>query len=261
MDHLIGRSTAIRRAGRDIDWAARSDATVLITGERGVGKRLVARLIHGRSPRGRAAFIPVDCQGIPDTQLASELFGQMQDTSGRHLPSRVEQANGGTLLLNGASELSPPLQDALVHFLASREFPRLGSTLAPSQVDVRLIATSRDTLFEDVTFGRFRNDLFYRLNVVHVTLPPLRRRREDIHVLLHHFIGVLSAQRGVVPPCLADDADAALFRYDWPGNVVQIQDVAERLVARSAGGVMEPETLPQEVLGVSPRPEGLRYES
>ena len=260
MDHLIGRSAAIRRAGEDIDWASRSDATVLITGERGVGKRLVARLIHGRSPRGRAGFIPVNCRGVPDSQLASELFGQMQDTSGRHLPSRVEQANGGTLLLNGASELSPPLQDALLHFLASREFPRLGSPLAPSQVDVRLIATSRDTLFEEVTFGRFRDDLFYRLNIVHVTLPPLRRRRDDVPVLLHHFIGVLSAQQGLVPPRLTDDADVALFRYDWPGNVVQIQDVAERLVTTSAEGVVEPETLPREVLGISSRLDGLRDE-
>ena len=194
-------------------------------------------------------LVAVDCQGIPDTQLASELFDQVHDTLGRTLPSRVEQASAGTLLLNGASELSPPLQDALLHFLASREFPRLGSTQAPSQVDVRLIATSRATLFDEVTSGRFRNDLFYRLNVVHVTLPPLRRRRDDIPLLFRHFMRVLSAQRGLVPAHITDAAEAALARYDWPGNVVQVREVADRLVATSAGAPVGPETLPREVLG------------
>ena len=122
MDQLVGRSAAIRRVSEDLDWASHSDATVLTTDERGVGKWLVARLIHGRSPRCRVGLVAVDCRGIPDTQLTSELFGQVHDTLGRTLPSRVEQANGGTLPLNGASELSPPLQDALLHFLASREF-------------------------------------------------------------------------------------------------------------------------------------------
>ena len=133
--------------------------------------------------------------------------------------------------------------------------------MAPSRVDVRLIATSHDTLFEDVTFGRFRDDLFYRLNIVHVALPPLRRRREDIPLLFQHFIGVLSAQRGRVPPRLTDDAEAALTRYDWPGNVVQIQEVAERLVTTSAGGVVGPEILPRGVLGRTPRLKGLPEES
>jgi DNA-binding NtrC family response regulator len=177
----------------------------------------------------------------------------MQDTWSRHLSSRVAQANSGTLFRNGASELSPALQDALVHFLASRECPRLGSTQAPSQVDVRLMATSHDTSFEDVTSGRFRDDLFYRLSIVHVTLPALRRRRADIPVLFDHFLRVLSAQRGLVAPRLTNDTEAARFRYDWPGNVVQIQDVADRLVATSAGCAVEPETLPREVLRASPR--------
>lgn len=259
MEQLIGRSDAIRRAGEDIDYASRSDVTVLVTGERGVGKKLVARFIHGQSRHRRARVVPVHCQGVSDTQLATELFGQNLNPSGRPLPSRLQQANGGTLLLNGVNELSLPLQDALLHFLASREFPLLGPTPTPSRVDVRLIATSHDTLFEDVTSGRFRDDLFYRLNTTHVTLPPLRRRREDISVLLHHFMRMLSVGRELTPPHLTDEAEAALRVYDWPGNVTQLRHVATRLVAESAGEMIDQTALPREILGVSPRVERERH--
>lgn len=249
----------MQRAVEDIGYASRSDVSVLITGERGVGKKLAARLIHDQSTRGGARVVPVHCQGVPDTQLATELFGQMRDPAGRLLPSRLEQANGGTLLLDGANELSLPLQDALLHFLASREFPLLGQAPPPRRVDVRLVATSRDTLFEDVTSGRFRDELFYRMNTIHVTLPPLRRRRDDITVLLHHFIGALSVERDVTPPRLTDEAEAALRVYDWPGNVAQLRHVAGRLVAECPGGMVDPTTLRREILGVSPRPDLTRH--
>lgn len=250
MEQLIGRSDAIRRAGEDIAFASCSDASVLVTGERGVGKKLAARLIHAQSRRSRARMVPVHCQGVPDTQLATELFGQNLDSSGRPVPSRLLQANGGTLLLHGANELSAPLQDAFLHFLASREFPLLGPISPPSRVDVRFIATSHDTLFEDVKSGRFRDDLFYRLNTIHVTLPPLRRRREDISGLLHHFMRALSVGRELAPPRLTDDAEAALRDYDWPGNVAQLRHVATRLVTESPGGTVDPTALPREISGI-----------
>ena len=149
----------------------------------------------------------------------------------------------------------------MLHFLATREFPRLGSIQAPSRFDVRLIATSSDTLFEDVMSGRFRDDLFYRLNMVYVSLPPLRQRRDDIPVLFHHFIRVMSVQLGLPAPRLTDEAEAALHGYAWPGNVVQIQEVAQRLVVGSVGETVGAHDLPREILAAAPSLDRLLRES
>jgi transcriptional regulator with PAS, ATPase and Fis domain len=236
MDHMlqwIGVSEANRAVEEKIDYAARSDAKVLITGETGVGKELASRLIHHRSRRQAAALVTINCAGIPEMLLASELFGHVRGSftdAFRDKHGWIEQAHEGTVFLKEIGEMSVHMQCLLLRFLETGEIYRVGSDIVAATVNVRLITATNRHLMERVAAGEFREDLFSRLNIISVEIPPLRERREDVPVLLDYFMRQFSASHGLEPPRLSDEAIAQLQACDWPGNVRQLRNVAERLV-------------------------------
>jgi len=246
---MIGNSPAIRGLIAEAEMAGRTDVSVLITGESGVGKELLARLVHGVSVRRLTPMVTINCGGIPDPLLGPELFGHVRESSpdGRTVRrGLLDAAHGGTILLDEIGEMSIRMQTRLLRFLESGETQRIGG--APGIVDVRVIsATSRD-LYEQTQEGAFRDDLFYRLNVVHLVIPPLRKRREDIGQLLHYCLEEVS-QRYQRPACeLSPEALAYLMAYPWPGNVSEMKRMAARLSVRRAGRTVSPSDLPSEVL-------------
>ena len=250
---LIGVSAATRNIQEEIECAARSDAKVLITGESGVGKEIVARLIHHRSRRRQSALVTINCAGIPDTLLASELFGHVRGSftdAYRDKEGWIEQANRGTIFMDEIGEMSTQMQSLLLRFLENGEIQRVGSDRRTTSVDVRIITATNRRLMERVAASEFREDLFYRLNVIHIEIPPLRQRRDDVPVLLAHFLLQFSRSHQVEMPTLSEDAAAQLAAADWPGNVRQLRNVAERLVVRSNGGVITPADLPREILSM-----------
>ena len=255
---MIGVSAATRAIQEEIEYAARSDAKVLITGESGVGKEVVARLIHHRSRRRNAALVTINCAGIPDTLLASELFGHVRGSftdAYRDKEGWIEQANRGTIFMDEIGEMSTSMQSLLLRFLENGEIQRVGSDRRTTSVDVRIITATNRKLMERVAANEFREDLFYRLNVIHIEIPPLRERREDVPALLAHFLKSFSQAHHVDMPILSEDAAAQLAGADWPGNVRQLRNVAERLVVRSNGGVITAADLPREILSMSPAVE------
>src|SRR5262245_34555475 len=188
---MIGASAAMKAVQEEIEYAAQSDARVLITGESGVGKEVVARLIHQRSMRRNAQLITMNCAGIPDTLLASELFGHVRGSftdAHRDKEGWIEQAHRGTLFMDEIGEMSAQMQSLLLRFLENGEIQRVGSDRRATTVDVRIIAATNRRLMERVASNEFREDLFYRLNVIHIEIPPLRDRRDDVPVLLSHFL-------------------------------------------------------------------------
>jgi DNA-binding NtrC family response regulator len=250
---MIGASAATRTVREEIEYAAASDAKVLITGESGVGKEVVARLIHHRSRRRHASLVTINCAGIPDTLLASELFGHVRGSftdAYRDKEGWIEQANRGTIFMDEIGEMSTQMQSLLLRFLENGEIQRVGSDRRTSLVDVRIITATNRRLMERVTAGEFREDLFYRLNVIHIEIPPLRQRREDVLPLLDHFLQHFSQAHRIEKPTLSQDAAAQLTAAEWPGNVRQLRNVAERLVVRSNGGVITTSHLPREILSM-----------
>jgi len=250
MPQLIGASPAIRNVEEDIEHAARSDAKVLITGESGVGKEIVARLIHQRSVRNRGPLVTLNCAGIPDTLLASELFGHLRGSftdAYRDKRGWLEQANGGTIFLDEIGEMSPQMQALLLRFLENGEIQQVGSNRRPATVDVRVVTATNRSLLDRVGANEFREDLFYRLNVIHIEIPPLRTRREDIPVLLDYFLRKFAESHRLETPQLTEGAKARLAEYDWPGNVRELKNVAERLVVRSRDRVTTDVDLPREL--------------
>lgn len=232
---LVGSSTAIRALQEELEYAARSTAKVLITGESGVGKEVVARLIHERSARRHAPFIALNCAGIPDTLLESALFGHVRGSfTDAHRDSQgvFERAHRGTILLDEVGEMTLRMQALLLRFLETGEIQRVGDARSAASVDVRVIAATNRHLLDRIAAGEFREDLYYRLNVVYLTIPPLRERPEDIPVLLHHFLHEYAAAYGITPPTLEPDAMARLTTYDWPGNVRELRNIVERLTVR-----------------------------
>jgi two-component system response regulator AtoC len=254
---MIGTSAATRAIQEEIEYAARSDAKVLITGESGVGKEVVARLIHHRSRRRHASLVTINCAGIPDTLLASELFGHVRGSftdAYRDKEGWIEQANRGTIFMDEIGEMSTSMQSLLLRFLENVEIQRVGSDRRTTSVDVRIITATNRKLMERVAANEFREDLFYRLNVIHIEIPPLRDRREDVPVLMNHFLKQFSQNHRVDMPTLDADASAQLAAADWPGNVRQLRNVAERLVVRSNGGVITTTDLPREILSMGAVP-------
>jgi DNA-binding NtrC family response regulator len=248
---MIGVSAATRAIQEEIEYAARSDAKVLITGESGVGKEVVARLIHHHSRRRNAPLVTINCAGIPDTLLASELFGHVRGSftdAYRDKEGWIEQANHGTIFLDEIGEMSTSMQALLLRFLENGEIQRVGSDRRTTSVDVRIITATNRKLMERVAANEFREDLFYRLNVVHIEIPPLRQRREDIPVLLGHFLRQFSVTHRMEMPTLSPDATSQLAAAEWPGNVRQLRNVAERLVVRSTSGTITTADLPREIL-------------
>lgn len=247
---LVGPSRAIRQLDEDIQWAARSDAKVLITGESGVGKEVVAKSIHERSGRSRQPLITINCAGIPDTLLASELFGHERGSfTGAHRDRKgyLEQAHRGTVFLDEVGEMSLQMQALLLRFLENGEIQRVGSEARNTRVDVRVICATNRTLLESVKSGAFREDLFYRLNVIHIELQPLRQRRDDIPALLDYFVNHFAAIHRLPLPGFAEETMATLLAYDWPGNVRELKNVAERIVVRWSGGPITTADLPPTI--------------
>src|SRR6202040_3820767 len=234
---LLGRAPAMQQVFRAIGRLARSSVTVLITGESGTGKELVARALHEHSPRATRPFIALNTAAIPADLLESELFGHERGAftgADAQRRGRFEQADGGTLFLDEISDMSLPLQTRLLRGLAEGEFYRVGGQ-PPIRVDVRVIAASHQNLHERVTRGLFREDLYHRLNVIRIELPPLRARAEDIPDLLGYYLVVSAQELGVDAKSLAPEALARLAAYDWPGNVRELVNLCRRLSVLAPG--------------------------
>jgi len=252
--HLIGGSQSLEKIVKHARAVAATSATVLITGENGTGKEMLARAIHEESPRSNAPFVGVSCAALPESLIESELFGHEKGsfTSATHTrKGRFELADGGTLFLDEIADLSSTVQVKLLRVLQERSFERVGGTKTMS-VDIRLIAASNRDLEQEVEAGRFRRDLFYRLNVVPLLLPPLRARPEDIPLLAAHFVAK-AAEKYHRPnlelePVLID----ALQEYEWPGNVRELENLIERLVVLTSGPRLGLEFLPDRMLRVLP---------
>jgi len=247
--NLIGVSPAFRSMMTLVDQVANSSATVLIHGESGTGKELVARAIHDRSPRRSGPFVAVNCAALPETLLESELFGYEKGAftgAGGRKEGRFELADGGTLFLDEVADLSPVTQPKILRVLQEGEFERLGGTKT-LKVDVRIVTASNQDLAVLVKEKRFREDLFYRLNVIAVTAPPLREKREDVAVLAQHFLRVYAAKNNRTLAGFSDDALRCLEGYAWPGNVRELENVVERAVVLARGNTVEVGDLPDKI--------------
>jgi DNA-binding NtrC family response regulator len=246
---LLGRSEAMHEVFRTIRRVAASRVTVLIRGESGTGKELAARAIHELGPRREAPFVAVNCAGIPETLIESELFGHERGafTDARERRTgRFEAASGGTLFLDEIGELAAPVQAKLLRALQERRIDRVGGS-APIEVDVRVLAATNRDLEKEVAAGRFRADLYYRINVVALELPPLRERRDDVRLLALHFLERARAEAGRGPTRIAPRALAALERFPWPGNARELANAIERAVALSESDVLELADLPPAI--------------
>jgi two-component system NtrC family response regulator len=243
---MIGESPAINEVKRLIEKVSISNATVLITGESGTGKEVAALAIHKNSPRRESPFVPVNCAALPENLLESELFGHEKGSftgaTARKL-GRFELADKGTIFLDEITEMPLSMQVKLLRVLQEKSFERVGGT-ETLHVDVRIIAASNRDLNKAIEEGRFRDDLYYRLNVIHMHLPPLRERKEDIPLLTEYFLGKLRPTYLV--NSISDNAMKLLVRYDWPGNIRELQNVLERAAIISHGNEITVDDLPKE---------------
>jgi transcriptional regulator with GAF, ATPase, and Fis domain len=249
---FVGSGELSRQLNQDIDMAARSDAKVLITGETGVGKDVVAQLIHRKSGRSSAPLSTINCAGLPDTLLESELFGHVRGSftgAVRDKAGLLEVADRGTAFLDEAGEMSMRMQGTLLRFLETGEVQRVGSERAARRVNVRIMAATNRDLGQRITDGAFREDLYYRLNVIRIAVPPLRDRREDIPELFAFFAQLFAAQYGVAPRTLSTEAGRLLIAYRWPGNVRELKNVVERVSVKAPGEPVTARDLPEECHG------------
>jgi len=248
-DNIIGNSPEMQEVFKTVAQVAPSRATVLITGESGTGKELVAAAIHHRSPRREGPFVRLHCAALAETLLESELFGHERGAftgADRRREGRFEQANGGTLFLDEIGDITPSTQVKLLRVLQERQFERVGGNQTLT-VDVRLIAATNRDLRQLVLDGRFREDLYYRLNVINVQLPPLRNRRSDVAALATHFLRRFSRENEKAVERFSDGALARIVAYDWPGNVRELENVVERAVVLADGDAIELHHLPSEL--------------
>ncbi len=247
--NIIGKSPAMKELFETLTMVAPSDATVLLLGESGTGKEIVANALHQNSPRKDQAYIKVNCAALPETLLESELFGHEKGAftgAMARKKGRFELADGGTLFLDEIGEMSPATQAKILRVIQEKEFEAVGGTKA-IQVDVRIIAATHKDLETEVKEGRFREDLYYRLNVVPITIPPLRNRKEDIPLLAEHFLRISSQKNNrdikSLEPRVLDD----LVRYPWPGNVRELENIIERMVIMSRGDLILIQDLPRDL--------------
>jgi two-component system nitrogen regulation response regulator NtrX len=243
---IIGTSPAITELRRQISTAAPTNGRVLIFGENGSGKELVARSVHTLSVRRDRPFTEVNCAAIPEELIESELFGHEKGAFTGAVARRrgkFELADSGTLFLDEIGDMSLRTQAKVLRALEEQTIERIGGH-EPIRVDVRVIAASNKPLQELIGHGRFREDLFYRLNVIPIEVPPLRRRKEDIPLLVDHFLRTFSAEYGKRPKALSGEAMVSFMAYDWPGNVRELKNMVERLVIMTAGDVIAPDDLP-----------------
>jgi len=251
---LIGGSAATRELDREIDVAAQSDARVLITGETGVGKDLLARLIHQRSRRRLAPRATGNCAGVSDTLIEAELFGHLRGSftdAYRDKPGILESAPNGTVFLDEVGEMSPRMQASLLRFLETGEIQRVGGATTMPRVNVRVIAATNRDLGAAVAAGAFRQDLYYRLDVLHLRVPSLRERCDDIPALLEHFLGHYARQHRSPARAWSAEAVGVLSEYSWPGNVRQLRNAVERIVLRAAGPCIDVRDLPLDLRGAA----------
>jgi len=244
---IIGNSPPIQDVIKFIEKIADTDSTVLIMGESGTGKELVAKTIHYNSSRSRFPLVPLNCAAIPKDILESELFGHEKGAFTGAVNTRIgrfELANNGTLFLDEIGELAPSLQVKLLRVLQEREFERVGG-VKTIKVDTRIIAATNRDLEKAVKEGTFREDLFYRLNVIPILLPPLRKMKEDIPVLIEHFIGDISRRKKKNPPSISHETMSFLVEYKWPGNVRELENLIERLIILKEGDIITPDDLPE----------------
>jgi len=249
---LIGRSPDIAALKQEIERVARSDAKVLITGESGTGKEIVAHAIHAHSPRAGSVFAPVNCAGLPETLLESELFGHVRGSftgAYRDKPGKLEAAHNGTVFLDEMGEMTLRMQGMLLRFLETGELQKVGADGGGRVVNVRVITATNRNLRDMISQGVFREDLFYRLNVIHIVVPPLRDRREDIPLLAEHFIARFKEANESPITELAPAAMKALTEYSWPGNVRELKNLVERILIMTEGDTVSlaevEEVLPQ----------------
>ena len=258
---IIGTSPVMKKLFETLSMAAPTEATVLLLGDSGTGKELVANAIHQNSPRNDKPYVKVNCAALPETLLESELFGHEKGAFTGAINTkkgRFERADGGTLFLDEIGEMSSPTQTKILRVLQEREFEAVGGTKT-IKVDVRIIAATNKDLSEEVKTGRFREDLYYRLNVVPITIPPLRERREDIPLLAEHFLRIYSEKnkrkfKGFDPRVMD-----AFISYSWPGNVRELENIVERTVIMSRNDTITLEDLPPGI--AAPREEGVRTPS
>ncbi|MEJ0099893.1 MAG: nitrogen regulation protein NR(I) [Pseudomonadota bacterium] len=254
MPELLGKAPAMQQVFRAIGRLSRSSVNVLVTGESGTGKELVARALHDHSPRAGKGFIALNTSAIPSELLESELFGHEKGSftgADSMRRGRFEQADNGTLFLDEIGDMNLPLQTRLLRVLAEGEFYRVGGQ-TPIRVDVRVIAATHQNLEERVARGQFREDLFHRLNVIRIELPPLRLRREDVPSLLSHYLGLAAKELGVDTKTLSADAAEVLGRYGWPGNVRELVNLCRRLTVLAPGSEVHVDDLPHEITAAGP---------
>jgi two-component system nitrogen regulation response regulator NtrX len=247
-DQLHGTSVAINNVRATLKRVAPTGSRVLITGPAGVGKEIAARMIHQWSPRAKAPFIVVSAAMMSPDRVEEELFGS--ETDGVARPGLLEQAHGGTLFLDEIADMPATTQAKILRVLTDQSYHRVGGQ-RPIKVEVRVLSATARNLSDEIAAGRFREDLYYRLNVVPVRIPPLRERREDIPELANHFLTRFAAERRIPPPTLSDEAVAALQAHDWPGNVRQLRNIIERTIILAPGdrvGCIDVDLLPPEVL-------------
>ncbi len=249
--NIIGRSQAMLDVFRMIETVARTNSTILLTGESGTGKGLVAQAVHHHSLRREKPMVSLNCGAMPETLLESELFGHMRGAfTGAEVNKKglLEVAEKGTIFLDEIGEMSPVMQVKLLRVLQERRFRRVGG-LEELQADIRVIAATNQDLTKAVADGRFREDLFYRINVIPIVLPPLRERREDIPLLAEHFLAKYAEQMEKPVTAIANPAMELLARHDWPGNIRELENVIERAVALEATPSVQPESLPPGLRG------------
>jgi two-component system response regulator GlrR len=250
VEKIIGRSPPIMEILKKLPSIARSDASVVIFGESGTGKELAARAIHALSPRVEKPFLPVDCGALPESLLENELFGHMKgaftDAHRNHL-GLIQEADKGTLFLDEIGEIGLPVQVKLLRFLQEREFRPLGSTKS-LKVDVRIISATNKDLRKAIQDGTFREDLYYRLNIIPLTLPPLRSRKEDIPTLVNHFLARSAAEFGRRDMSVSPLAMQKLSSYDWPGNIRELENKIQQLVALSETNIILPNHVEFDVM-------------
>ena len=253
--HLIGKSDGILQVFDLVERAADSDSTVILTGESGTGKELIARALHHNSRRAKKGFIPVNCGAIPNELLETELFGHEKGafTGATQMRiGRMELADNGTLFLDEIGDMPLTLQIKLLRVLAESEIDRVGSN-KPIKINIRVITATHSNLEEAIADGKFREDLFYRLNVIPIAIPPLRERKSDIPLLIHHYLKHFNQQKGKSIAGISDAAVEILCNYQWPGNIRELANFMERMVVLSPNKTLSPRDLPEKVLGDVPR--------
>lgn len=266
---IIGKSQVLEDVFRIMAKVAPSDTTVLVTGESGTGKELLVRALHQNSPRAEKPFVPINCGAIPKDLLESELFGHEKGAfthAIRARPGRFELADGGTVFLDEIGEMDLSLQVKILRFLQEKEFERVGGSKS-IRVNVRVVAATNRDLEQEVEKGNFREDLFYRLNVIPMVLPPLRTRGQDILLLAEFFLRKFCSKTGCPELSISPDAGRLLMNYPWPGNVRELENIMERMTILCDNQEIFPQDLPEKILSASgmepaspePAPAGFRW--